>query len=222
MVESRIRFGNINWSKTSAFSEEIPYAPAIWLNLKQREPEGIVPSDQRDLLIEKIIKMADSFCYPWGLKVIKSIKRREDIYTGPFLHLFPDLIIEFNKIKGYTPFCSPCHFSDRKNSGFSKLKKQNYLGRKGSSMPGCHLPYGIFITSVSKLDIHSEPVKIDHVAAYICKILNISPAPWFKTQKDNINSNGTKTVSLSAKNSYTEKEQQLMKNRLKLLGYLDE
>jgi predicted AlkP superfamily phosphohydrolase/phosphomutase len=41
-LESRSRFGGIDWADTSAFSEELNYFPSIWLNLEGREPEGTV------------------------------------------------------------------------------------------------------------------------------------------------------------------------------------
>ena len=41
-VESRARFGSIDFSQTVAFSDELNYFPAIHLNLKEREPHGTV------------------------------------------------------------------------------------------------------------------------------------------------------------------------------------
>ena len=46
-MESWLRFSSIDWSQTIAYSEETPYYPTIWLNLKDREPDGIIPLEQR-------------------------------------------------------------------------------------------------------------------------------------------------------------------------------
>ncbi len=42
MVESWARFSVIDWTQTQAYSEETPYFPSIWINLKGREPLGLV------------------------------------------------------------------------------------------------------------------------------------------------------------------------------------
>ena len=41
-VESWARFSVIDWTQTRVYSEETPYYPSIWINLKGREPLGIV------------------------------------------------------------------------------------------------------------------------------------------------------------------------------------
>ena len=53
-MEAYLRFGGIDWSKTKAFSEELPYLQSIWINVKGREPFGIVEpgAEYDDLLAE--------------------------------------------------------------------------------------------------------------------------------------------------------------------------
>ncbi len=41
-LESRARFGAIDFTRTQCFSDELNYMPAVHLNLAGREPEGVV------------------------------------------------------------------------------------------------------------------------------------------------------------------------------------
>lgn len=72
------------WSKTKAFS----YATfgTIYLNLKNREPEGIVEEAEYESLRSDIIE---------GLREL-SVKayRAEDLYQGEYMKLSPDIVIE--------------------------------------------------------------------------------------------------------------------------------
>src|SRR5204863_223588 len=41
-LEGLQRFAGIDWQRTVAYSEELDYHPSVWLNLRGREPEGMV------------------------------------------------------------------------------------------------------------------------------------------------------------------------------------
>src|SRR5437867_2560303 len=41
-LEGIYRLAGIDWSRTVAYSEELDYHPSVWLNLRGREPEGVV------------------------------------------------------------------------------------------------------------------------------------------------------------------------------------
>lgn len=76
----------IIWDRTKAFS----YGTwgSIYINLSGREPQGIVKEDEYEQLRNEIVE---------GLEKI-SVKahRREEIYTGEYLELAPDIIIEMD------------------------------------------------------------------------------------------------------------------------------
>ena len=69
--------------------------PAIYLNQREREPEGIVePGPERDQLIERLIADLKTFRDPeTGDPVVREVYRREEIYEGPFVEEAPDLIL---------------------------------------------------------------------------------------------------------------------------------
>lgn len=89
----------IDWSKTYAFQR---LCDSIYLNVKGREPEGIVqPGDEyeslRDLLIEKLLELTDPST---GQKVVVEALKKEAIYHGPHLENAPDIVIRF--AEGYS------------------------------------------------------------------------------------------------------------------------
>lgn len=94
-MESYLRFGGIDWERTRAFSEELPYLQTIWINVKGREEGGTVePGEQYDQLIAEITKKL----YDWrdpdtGGKVVEVVQHRRDIYNGDWVERSPDLIV---------------------------------------------------------------------------------------------------------------------------------
>ena len=74
----------IVWDATKAFSYAI--FGQVYINLKGREPQGIVKKEEYELLRNKIIKELQE----------KSVKafRREELYYGDYLELAPDIIIQ--------------------------------------------------------------------------------------------------------------------------------
>ncbi|MXW70714.1 MAG: hypothetical protein F4Z74_04575 [Acidobacteria bacterium] len=85
-------FPGVDWSRTSAFALGLS---GIYLNQREREPEGIVePGPERDQLIERLIADLKTFRDPeTGDLVVREVYRREEIYEGPFVEEAPDLIL---------------------------------------------------------------------------------------------------------------------------------
>lgn len=83
----------IDWDKTSAYSDE--FREAIWLNLKGREPRGIVDSEaEYEQLREEIATRLKKLVDPeTGQAVVTRVYRREEVYHGDYLEQAPDLIV---------------------------------------------------------------------------------------------------------------------------------
>ena len=98
MVESYLRFAGMDWSQTRAYSEETPYYPTVWINVKGREPQGIVePGAEYERVRDEIARRLESWTDPeTGRRLVKKAHRREEIYHGEFLDRFPDLVVEWN------------------------------------------------------------------------------------------------------------------------------
>ena len=84
-------FGNqavvnrIDWSKTRAFA--LPQGP-IYIN-RQVVPDAAEYEKLRNELVERLESLTDPRT---GSNVFKKVYRREELYTGPYIHDAPDLV----------------------------------------------------------------------------------------------------------------------------------
>ena len=127
-------FFDVDWSKTTAYSEGV--CGNIFINLKNREPEGIVDSPAEfERIIERISRELMKVKDPkTGEKVIKAVHRKEDLYTGELLEQAPDLLVEGNP--GY--HCRGDSFSREAAIGDEALFAD-------APMSGTHILNGAFL-----------------------------------------------------------------------------
>lgn len=86
-------FSSMNMPLTRAYSASNT-EQGIYLNLKGREPGGVInPGQEYELLRDEIIRELRRLRDPQtGEVVISHIHKREDIYTGPYVTGAPDII----------------------------------------------------------------------------------------------------------------------------------
>jgi predicted AlkP superfamily phosphohydrolase/phosphomutase len=145
-LESRARFGAIDMSATRAFSDELNYFPAIHLNLRGREPEGIVDREGARSVAREVEAALLAIVDPWsGRRVVSAVHRREDLFEGPFLERAPDLLLELELDQGYSYNLQPSSSAPAGIGAWRKLAPDEYLGRKGRSLPGSHRSHGLFV-----------------------------------------------------------------------------
>ena len=86
---------NVDWSRTKAYAMGLA---GIYLNVKGREPEGIVSSSEyeqvRTRLLQDLMGLKDP---ETGESCLSQIRRREEVYTGPYLEETPDLLLGFKE-----------------------------------------------------------------------------------------------------------------------------
>jgi predicted AlkP superfamily phosphohydrolase/phosphomutase len=89
-----LSFLDVDWSKSKAYSFG-RHLGSIYLNVRGREPQGIVePGAEYEAVRDEIERMAYDFRDPrTGRKLIGEVLRREEIYSGPHLDRAPDLIL---------------------------------------------------------------------------------------------------------------------------------
>lgn len=90
--DERPEFVNaIDWSQTQAYS--FGYYGQIFINLKGREPEGIVEPDDYDRLREEIVRELYELKDPEDEQpVVDKVYRREELFHGQSLEQAPDLL----------------------------------------------------------------------------------------------------------------------------------
>jgi len=174
-LESRTRFGQIDMRRTVAFSDELNYFPAVYLNLFGREPRGIVrESEQKQVrgrVREALLSLRDPF---HGRPVIKEVHEREALYVGPYVSRAPDLVLELHLDRGYSYNLMPSREVEA-GTLFRRLEEQEYLGKKGRSLPGSHRPRGLFIAAGPKVGARGQlDLSIADASACVLSRLELS------------------------------------------------
>jgi predicted AlkP superfamily phosphohydrolase/phosphomutase len=87
-----LSFADVDWSRTRAYS--LGTTGQVYINLQEREPQGIVaPGSEYETLRDELIGRLREMCDPdTGQPLVDEVYRREELYSGPYLHLMPDLI----------------------------------------------------------------------------------------------------------------------------------
>lgn len=147
-LESNARFGSIDFGHTQVFSDELNYFPALHVNLRDREPQGIVAHSELRALRARLEAFADGLRDPWsGNRIIASVMAREELYTGEFVSRAPDFLLQLELDRGYSYNLLPSASAPVGVGAFRRLGPHEYLGRKGRSMPGSHRDRGVWIAA---------------------------------------------------------------------------
>ncbi len=137
---SMTRFGGIDWDRSLAFSEDLGYAPSLWLNrraihrLRGQEAEPAVAGE----IIEAIMS------HPGFSDKVTSVYRREQLYAGPYAGRIPDMLFDFKLDGDYSYSMVPGLFRTMK-SPVEPLPDYYLSGEKGKSRHGSHRGRGIII-----------------------------------------------------------------------------
>lgn len=237
-IESRVRFGMIDWSKTKAYFEENPYYPAMWINVKGRQPGGIVePGEEYEQLRSDLIVMLEDWRHPdTGEALVLKAYRREEVYQGDCVELAPDIVIHWNEHQNYT-------YAYKLSSKSKDLKwteyvdpneEENLIFFTGKS--GRHRDEGIFLAEGDTIGggIHVDGAKIVDVAPTILHLLDVPiPAdmdgrPLMEIMREEFRSREVQTTnemsmasSSEESSGYSSEDQLKIAARLKALGYID-
>jgi predicted AlkP superfamily phosphohydrolase/phosphomutase len=108
----------IDWGRTQAVSGS-PATEGIFVNLKGREPRGIVePGAPYEALREELMAELMALRDPETHKpVVRTVYRREDLYEGPYLDLLPDVVFDLGDGPYLATDAFPSHSSWRERGG---------------------------------------------------------------------------------------------------------
>jgi predicted AlkP superfamily phosphohydrolase/phosphomutase len=142
-LESRVRFGGIDWQRTGAFSEDLNYFPSIWLNVEGRDPEGTIPPGRYDETCEELRAALLAWRDPLdGSPVVRHVWRRDELYDGFYVENAPDLILELMTPDGYSYVCLSS--GGRSGPPVTRLADHGRSGGKLRGMSGSHRSDGLF------------------------------------------------------------------------------
>jgi len=91
-------FDMVDWSKTQAFAIGA-YEGQIFLNLKGREPEGIVESKDYDKLVQELITKLNKIPGDDGKKLESYFFTKKDYFKGKCEAIAPDIVIYFDNLQ---------------------------------------------------------------------------------------------------------------------------
>ncbi len=83
----------IDWSETTAYAVGLN---SLYINLKGREGQGIVPVERVENVTAKIKAELDDWKGPDGVSVFGRTLFRHEVFSGPLLSHAPDLVLGYN------------------------------------------------------------------------------------------------------------------------------
>jgi len=87
----------VDWDKTSVYFCDPRNIGYLFINLKGREPKGIVSPEEYDALTEALIADLKAMRVPGvDVPLVDEVHRGRDLYSGPYVDEMPDLVIVWN------------------------------------------------------------------------------------------------------------------------------
>jgi len=215
-----ISLRDVDWHRTVAYS--MGGWGQIYLNVKGREPLGIVPREEAKAITERMIEQLHSLEDPSsGKRIFEGgiIKRREEVYTGPLVSEAPEIVaIPTPPYKTYPDY----------EFGSNKLVTETV------GWSGAHAMNGIFSATGPGIKKGTKPFRpnIVDVAPTILYLLGL-PVPQEMDgrvlteiisedllQKAPVTREAVSSLPTQSQYAYRTMDEEDLKNTLKSLGYL--
>ncbi len=223
-LESRARFGHIDMAGTLAFSDELNYFPAVYFNVKGREPKGIVKPADLPMLRERVTRDLLSLRDPFsGRPLIARVLPREELFVGPQLERAPDLLLDLRLDRGYSYNLMPTPH-DAGGAVVERLQPSEFLGKKGRSLPGSHRPRGLFVAAGPKVGQRGQiEASIADAAVSVLSRLEVAPPEASRGRIPHALSDGSTLRALPDVEAVKNEKgnPSALEQRLRALGYVD-
>lgn len=213
---------DVSWKETKAFASGS--YNKIYLNLIGKRPQGIVYAGEeyealRTVIKEEALKLKNPIT---GQPVFQNVHYPEEIYTGPYVQDMPDLILESSQFEyfgfGHADF------------GSNNIVEDNF------GQPGDHRMNGIFIISGPQIEAGSKldaPAMIDLAPTILYAMgLAVPKSMDGRVLQSVFTQEAQKALPLEfvdddeldsgidSQSGYTEEEEELIRQRLRDLGYM--
>jgi predicted AlkP superfamily phosphohydrolase/phosphomutase len=224
-LESGVRFGGIDWRGTRAFSEELNYFPAVWLNVAGRDADGTVAvSDYASLCDEITGRLLDWRDPLHGGAVVRRVWQRDELYSGPYVSFAPDLVMELAAPGGYSYVGLPSY--GEPGGAIAAMRPTELGGGKLAGMSGSHRSDGLFVVTGDAVRTGAVAgAQIADMAPSVLSLCGVTPpADWDGRTLDVVGGgcvdragDGENAVAEIAYDDATERD---LQRRLEQLGYL--
>jgi predicted AlkP superfamily phosphohydrolase/phosphomutase len=208
-LESAVRFGGHDWSRTAAWSEEANTQPGVWLNVRGREARGSIAPGDYERVRDEVISALESWRLPGdagGGPVVARAQRREEIYRGPFIDRAPDVVVELALDAGHGLSLVPTPWVEDPPA-VRTLEAAEWGGGRGRGMNGTHRRNGIWIDAGAALAV--APDGLAAAAPSIAKAMGLE---WRDAGYGD---------APRVRREYSADEDELVAGRLRALGYLE-
>lgn len=215
-----LSFDDVDWTRTRAFA--LGHIGQIYINLKERQPAGIVnPGAEYEQLRDQIRKDLLALKHPaTGEQLIAKVYNREDLYSGPLLDNTPDLLLLPADFK-YVAF-GESEFASNKIVGPTLGHTGHHRLEGIGALSGAHIQPGAQIQDASLLDLAPTilyalglPIPPDMDG----RVLLEAFAPDFVRQNP-VRRDTADAVRTDFGDTYSDEEQDQVIQRLADLGYV--
>ena len=132
VVGKFLSFEDVDWARTIAYS--MGHVGQVYLNLKGREPQGIVEPSEYQAARQRVVDALTSLRDPeTGRPMVERLVPREEAAWGPYVDRAPDLHLVLD---GYRAIAFPLFATE------GKIVTQQIRGDSG-----CHRLHGVFVAS---------------------------------------------------------------------------
>ncbi len=208
----------VDWDRTRAYSQGL--FGNVYINLRGREPEGCVAPEDYHRVREEVARTLLTLTDPEdGDRVVNHVYRREEIYHGPHLEDAPDLVVVMRDYAYIT-------------RGGSELTSRDVISEPAVNHSGNHRLNGMLIMNGPGIR-GGYRVKSAHIMDVMPTVLHILGIPVPANLDGRVLSEALERPELLADlaqkltretpggKHLTRTEEQLIRDRLKNLGYLE-
>ncbi|HET90726.1 MAG TPA: hypothetical protein ENN99_08325, partial [Chloroflexi bacterium] len=162
VVGKFLSFDDVDWSRSRAYS--IGHVGQIYVNLKGREPQGIVePGAEYQAVRQQVVDALQTLRHPeTGQPLTDQIIPADQVVHGPYAHRSPDLHLVMD---GYRTIAFPLFATDNR-----------VVTRQIRGDSGCHRLHGIFIARGPEIRAGQtvEGARIQDLAPTILHLMGLS------------------------------------------------
>ena len=229
MVQYQLCFAQIDWKKTTAYSDTL--YPTIWINRRPEGPMGGEPTEERyqELIRRLRERLADCRDSVTNEPVVGKVFSKSEIYHGPYMDRAPDLLIRWREDIAI-------HGLDGLKPVETGSDAPRIPGEDPSVISGDHRVHGILFARGASIrrGVRAEDANLVDIAPTILYAMK-EPVPRdmdgrvvreifeesFLRENEVRLSEGGGDGSGGQDAGYSDKDEEVIAGRLKALGYLE-
>jgi predicted AlkP superfamily phosphohydrolase/phosphomutase len=210
-----LSFSDVDWTRTRAYS--IGYIGEVHINLKGREPQGIVERGaEYERLRDQLIGDLRALTLPDGAPLIEHIWKKEEIYRGAHLDAAPDILFLPRNLETIA-------FGDFE-FGSNKVLEKSFGVSSSHRMNGIFIASGAGIRNIGEFRgaqlIDLAPTLLHLLGLPVPRDVDGRVLTEILTDARTVEYGGTSEGRATTSEGYTEEEEQEVLERLADLGYI--